>query len=107
MAEIKDFFSRIKLIRQRSSNLSKIVVIVTIVLCMGALVTLRLAINKTEARTEALRTQAAALEQKNSDLEEKIQSLGSVQSVIDIAQEELGLVSPDTVIFQPESETSK
>ena len=35
------------------------------------------------------------------DLEGKIQDLGSVQSVYDIAQEELGLVNPDTVVFQP------
>ena len=103
MAEIKDFFSRIKLVRQRSSNLSKIVVIVTIVLCMAALGTLRLAMNKIENQTEELRTQAAALEYENSELEQKIQDVGSVQSVHDIAQEELGLVSPDTVVFQPES----
>ena len=101
MAQIKNFFSHIKLVRQRSSNLSKIVVIVTIVLCMGALCTLRLAMNKIENRTGDLRTQAAALEEDNTDLEQKIQDLGSVQSVHDIAQEELGLVSPDAVVFQP------
>ena len=103
MAEIKDFFSRIKLIRQRSSNLSKIVVIVTIVLCMGALGTLRLAMNKIENQTEDLRSKAAALEEENRILEERIQDIDSVQSVKDIAEEELGLVSPDTVVFQPES----
>ena len=101
MAELKDLISRIKLVRQRSSNLSKIVVIVTIVLCMGALGTLRLAMNRLETQTGDLRAQAAALEQDNADLEEKIEDLGSVQSVHDIAQEELGLVSPDTVVFQP------
>lgn len=101
MAELKAFFSRIKLVRQRSSNLSKIVVIITIVLCMGALCTLRLAMNKLETKTDDLRSQAVALEQDNTDLEGKIQDLGSVQSVYDIAQEELGLVNPDTVVFQP------
>ena len=101
MAELKEFFSHIKLVRQRSSNLSKIVVMITIVLCMGALCTLRLAMTTIENKTDDLRAQAAALEQDNSDLEGKIQDLGSVQSVHDIAQEELGLVSPDTVVFQP------
>ncbi|MBQ7801680.1 MAG: hypothetical protein IJ375_05085 [Oscillospiraceae bacterium] len=57
--------------------------------------------NKIENRTGDLRTQAAALEEDNTDLEQKIQDLGSVQSVHDIAQEELGLVSPDAVVFQP------
>ena len=87
----------------RSSNLSKIVVIVTIVLCMGALGTLRLAMNKIENQTEDLRSKAAALEEENRILEERIQDIDSVQSVKDIAEEELGLVSPDTVVFQPES----
>lgn len=103
MAELKEFFSRVKLVRQRSSNLSKIVVIVTIVLCMGALCTLRLAMNRTEKQTDELTAQAAALEQENSDLNEKISELGSVQSIMDIAQEELGLVNPDSVILQPEN----
>ena len=103
MAEIKDFLKRIKLVRRRSSNLSKIVVIVTIVLCMGALGTLRLAMNKIENQTEDLRSKAAALEEENRILEERIQDIDSVQSVKDIAEEELGLVSPDTVVFQPES----
>ena len=103
MAEIKDFLKRIKLVRRRSSNLSKIVVIVTIVLCLGALGTLRLAMNKIENQTEDLRSKAAALEEENRILEERIQDIDSVQSVKDIAEEELGLVSPDTVVFQPES----
>lgn len=103
MAEIRDFLKRIKLVRRRSTNLSKIVVILTIVLCMGALCTLRLAMNKIENQTEDLRAQAAALEQENRELDEKIQRKGSVQSVQEIAEEELGLVSPDTVIYQPES----
>ena len=103
MAELKEFFSRFKLVRQRSSNLTKIVVIVTIVLCMGALLTLRLAMNEIEDNTGKLASQAAALEQENADLAEKIDQLGSVQSVMDIAREELGLVDPDTVIFEPEN----
>ena len=103
MAELKEFISRFKLVRQRSSNLTKIVVIVTIVLCMGALLTLRLAMNEIEDNTGKLASQAAALEQENADLAEKIDQLGSVQSVMDIAREELGLVDPDTVIFEPEN----
>lgn len=101
MTQLKEMFSRIKLVRHRSSNLTKIVVIVTIVLCMGALVTLRLAMNRIEKDTEALAAQAAELEQSNSDLTTQIGQLGSVQSVLDIARQELGLVNPDTVVFEP------
>ncbi|MBO5130566.1 MAG: hypothetical protein J6B95_09520 [Oscillospiraceae bacterium] len=70
---------------------------------MGALLTLRLAMTGIEHSTDKLADQAAALEQSNIDLEEKIGQLGSVQSVMDIAREELGLVNPDTVIFEPEN----
>ena len=102
MKELKEFIKRIKLVRQRSSNLSKIVVIITILLCTGSLITLRLAMNKIEGQTRDLRSQAAALEQENSDLNEQIGQMGSVQSVLDIAREELGLVSPDAIVFEPE-----
>ena len=45
-----------------------------------------------------------ALEQENTDLEHKIEILGSVQSVEEIAQEELGMVKPDTIIINPNSQ---
>ena len=38
----------------------------------------------------------------NQELQDKIDDLGSVQSVQDIAREELGLVDPDTIVIQPE-----
>ena len=102
MQELKEFLRRIKLVRQRSSNLSKIVVIITILLCMGSLITLRLAMKRIEDRTQDLRNQASVLEEENADLVEKTGQLGSVQSVTDIAREELGLVNPDAVLLEPE-----
>lgn len=101
MKQLKEMFSRIKLVRRRSSNLTKIVVIITIVLCMGALLTLRLSMNRIKQETRELAAQAAELEQDKSDLNTQIDQLGSVQSVLDIAEQELGLVNPDTVIFEP------
>ena len=59
--------------------------------------------NDLQNRTEKLYNRAAALEQENSSLENKIANLGTVQSVMEIAKEELGLVQPDTVIFVPAS----
>ena len=38
----------------------------------------------------------------NEVLEQKTEDLGSVQSIQDIAKEELGLVDPNTVIIDPE-----
>jgi cell division protein FtsB len=52
-------------------------------------------------QTEDMRQEAMALEQRNDDLADKISILDSVQSVEQIAQEELGMVKPDTVIINP------
>ena len=55
-------------------------------------------------RTQAQKEAAAALEQENADLQEKIDKVDSVEGVRDIAREELGLVDPDTIVIQPETE---
>lgn len=102
MKKLATILSRIQFGR-RSSNATKLVVAVSIVLCMVALITLRLSMNDLQNRTEKLYNRAAVLEQENSSLENKIANLGTVQSVMEIAKEELGLVQPDTVIFVPAS----
>jgi cell division protein FtsB len=56
-----------------------------------------------QAMKDSLKDQAAQLEQDNGQLKDKIDGLGSVDSVEDIAKEELDLVDPDSVIIQPES----
>ena len=103
MAKIKDKFKLIKLRLRSSPRSTKIMLIVAIVFAMTALIALRMAITDLNNRTEALRDKAAALEQENKDLQENIGILGSVQSIIQIARDELGLVDPDTVILGPES----
>ena len=45
---------------------------------------------------------AAALEQENKSLAEKIKDLGTVESIKELAGKLLGLIDPDTVIFLPE-----
>ena len=94
--------SRIRLVYRRSSNTLKIVVIAALVLGTMSLLMLRGAILRMEQKTEELRQQAAILEQENKKLEESISQLGTVQSVTDLAEQLLGLVDPDTVIFSPE-----
>ena len=75
-----------------------------ILLSMAALVALRWVHLGILAETENLKDKAAALEEANADLEQKTDEIGSVQSVKDIAKEELGLVDPDTVIFDLEGQ---
>lgn len=102
MAGMKNPFSGIKVAYRRSKPLTKIVVIAAIALSITALLTLRSAILSTREKTEALRGQAVALEQENDRLKRYIEELGTIQGIIRIAQEKLGLVEPDSVIIQPE-----
>lgn len=92
---------RIQLVYRRSSTLLKCVVLTAVVLCTVCLIALRASILETRAETEALRSQAAILEQQNQQLDEDIAELGTVESVKRLALELLGLVSPDTIIFLP------
>lgn len=93
---------RIRLVYRRSSNTLKIVVIAALVLGTLSLLMLRGAILRMEQKTEELRQQAAVLEQENEKLEKSISQLGTVQSVTELAEQLLGLVDPNTVIFSPE-----
>ena len=87
-----------------SSNLLKIVVAALIVFSMAALLALGWMGRGLAERTQAQKDSAAALEQENADLQEKIDNADSVQGVQDIAREELGLVDPNTIVIQPETE---
>ena len=80
----------------------KIVVILLIVFSMAALIALRWVHNGILEQTDALKEEAAAIENANQELVEKTENLGSVQSIQDIARDELGLVDPDTILIDPE-----
>lgn len=96
-------FRRIQLVYRRSSTMLKCVVLAAVVLSTICLIVLSGAMADTKERTEALRNEAAALEQKNERLEQYIAELGTIQGVQRIAYEKLGLVTPDTIVFQPEN----
>lgn len=102
MAKKKNPLSRFRLVYQRSSTLLKCVVLTAIVLCTLCLMLLRSEITKVKQSTEAKRHEAAELEYKIAALEKNISQLGTVQGVKQIAQDELGLVSPDTIFYIPE-----
>ena len=93
----------IKLNFRRGSLLLKVAVLVLVALSTVALLTVRSAILDARAQTEAMRTQAQSLEQQNSRLEKTISQLGTVQGIIQIAQQELDMVMPDSVVLEPEN----
>ena len=102
MAEIKEWLSRIRFVYRRTSNMTKIMLIVAILVCMGTLITLRLSTTALVNRTEDMRQKAGQLENENRELDSKIEELGSDKSVVEIAQEELGLVEPGAVVIETE-----
>ena len=104
MEKLNKFFSRFRLVYRRSSTLTKCIVICTILLSTIALISLRVSLQRAEARAEGLRTEAAALQQENEELQEDIDGLGTVDSIKKIAYKLLGLVEPGSVVFEPEEE---
>lgn len=102
MANKKSIFSRVRLVYRHSPLVLKVILLVTIVLSAIALTTLRLGILQAEKEMDAYREKAAQMEQLNEKLEENIRQQGTVQGAENAAKEELGLVYPDTVIFEVE-----
>ncbi len=103
MATKKSFFSRFRLIYRPSSPMLKGLVLATVILSTVTLLTLGAIIRDTNDNTEALRQQAGQLLPENEKLQDKIDNLGTVDSVKQIATEEGGLVDPGTVFFTPEN----
>ena len=102
MDKIRDLLSSVRLVYKKTSTLTKIVVSTALVLSMAALLMLHGAIDATRKETEAMRQQAIALEQEQQQLEQYREEKGTIQEVIRIAMERLGLVEPDSVVIQPE-----
>ena len=102
MANIIEYLKRIKPVCHRSSNRMKIFVIVVIILGIVGLFLIRGALADVNAANRDLANQAVLLEQENEELKGKISIQGTKEAVIQIARELLDLVTPDTVIVQPE-----
>ena len=99
MSNRKKPFSRIRLVYRRSSPQLKCVVLVAVILSTAALLTIHFFIGQNQQELEHLRNQAARLEQENQQLDQQTGEIGTVQSIKRIAQEELDLVDPESVIF--------
>jgi len=91
----------VNIILRPASPALKIVVVVLILSSIAALAALRWVHNDLSAQTEKLRSEAAAVEYANGVLEKQTGQADSVQSIQRIAQQELGLIDPDTVIIDP------
>ena len=103
MAPRQNPLRRIRLVYRHSPIMLKCVLLGMLLVGALTLMALRFSLLEAKQQTEDLRNQAAMLEQENQELERSISQLGTVQSVTELAEKLLGLVDPDTVIFQPES----
>ena len=102
MAHQNKKYSSIRLVYKRSSTLTKVLVLFAVVLSTVALLGLRGLILEAEAQNAAVLNQAAQLEEENAELEQKIDSLGTLDGMMQIARDELGLEDPNTVILVPQ-----
>ena len=85
-----------------ASNILKIILILLILFSIVALVALRWVHNGILTQIDEMKDEASGLEYANAELDQKTEELGSIQSIQDIAKEELGLVDPDTILIDPE-----
>lgn len=91
----------VKIRFRRPGKLVTAVVCGGLVFCLLVLMAVNIGLSREQKRLQELLDQAQGLEQENSQLEDKIDSVGSVDSMEQIAKDELGLVDPDSVIVQP------
>jgi cell division protein FtsL len=101
MANIKLPFRDIQVEYTRTHPLTKVVVIGLIVVCTAALITLGWSGYRLRQEIAQLREEAAHLAAENAELKEKIEDLGSVEGVENIAEDELEMVDPDTIVIDP------
>ena len=85
-----------------TSNILKVILILLILISIVAMAALRWVHTGILTEIADLKEEASGLEYAKEELERKTEELGSVQSIQDIAQEELGLVDPDTVLIDLE-----
>ena len=91
----------VKLVTRKTNPVTKAALLAAAVLSVVALVALYSSIDHLQDQYDALRQEALELESDNQQLHEQIDALGSLESAIRIAMEELGLTFPDSVIFAP------
>lgn len=98
MARKKGFFQKYRLVFHSSPLWLKFGLLVTVLMAIVTLSVIggRFAVIKTQY--EQWRLYAAQLEQVNAQYKDKIENLGTVDSVTDIAGEELGMVDKDATL---------
>lgn len=94
---------KLKVVVRPASMVLTVCVTLLVVFSAGALIALNWTHSAIQAETERLRQEAADIQYANVLLEEKTARLDSIQSIQEIAREELGLYDSRTVVIRPQS----
>ncbi|MGM9601241.1 MAG: septum formation initiator family protein [Faecousia sp.] len=95
--------SKVKIRLRKSSPVVKIALIAVLVISIVALLMLRSALQDTRKQTDELRQEAAGLEQSIEKLRQDLDDLGTIEGIVRLAKEKLGLVEPGSVVVSPEN----
>ncbi len=93
----------IKWALSRSHPLTLVAVMAAVILSTIALVYVQLRTETAVSTYEAMRQQAVILSAENQQLSDRIKSLGTVESAMQIAREKLGLTDPDSTLVDPDN----
>lgn len=77
----------------------KLTVLLVIVICTIALLGCHVFIAKLKEENRYLQQQAMELEEENKNLQSYIDNQGTDEGVKDVAKDQLGMVDPDTIIY--------
>ena len=97
-----DYPGRVRLVWHRENPLAKIVILTALVLSVTAVLFLMKGRADAKEETAELERQAAEIAVENQKLIQNINQLGTEDSVRQIARDELGMVDPGVIIFEPQ-----
>ena len=100
MEERKLQIGKVQVILRHSSPVLKAVVIVLIVFSMAAMGALMWVQAGMQKQIRGMTAEAAAIVAENEKLSQRLENPGDVKTIREIAEEELDLVTPDTVLIE-------
>ena len=100
MEERKLQIGKVQVILRHSSPVLKAVVIVLIVFSMAALGALMWVQAGLQSQVRSMTAEATAILDENEQLSHRLETPGDVKTIREIAEEELDLVTPDTVLIE-------
>lgn len=100
MEERKLQIGKVQVVLSHSSPILKAVVIVLIVFSMAALGALMWVQAGLQSQVRSMTAEAAAITAENEKLSSRLENPEDVKTIRQIAEEELDLVTPDTVLIE-------